>query len=60
MLPGNFNNYQNFSGINSNITNNINIKNVNIISCNDSSLFNHENNSLEYINYIFFTQYHKK
>ena len=45
MLPGNFNNYQNFSGSNSNITNNINIKNVNIISCNDSSLFNHENNN---------------
>ena len=47
MLPGNFNNYQNFSGTNSNITNNINIKNVIIISCNDFSLFNHENNSLE-------------
>jgi hypothetical protein len=39
MLPGNFNNYQNFSGSNSNITNNINIKNVNIINCNDSNPF---------------------
>ena len=46
MLPGNFNNNnQNFSGRKPNITNNINIQNINIINCNDSSIHNQENNN---------------
>jgi hypothetical protein len=46
MLPGNFNNNnQNFSGRKPNITNNINIQNVNIINCYDSSIHNQENNN---------------
>ena len=45
MHPENVNYIQNFSGSDSNITNNINIKNVNIINCNDSNSFNDENNN---------------
>jgi len=45
MNPENFNYIQNFSGNESTITNNINIKNVNIINCNDSNPFNGDNNN---------------
>ena len=45
MHPENFNCVQNFSGNKSNINNNINIKNVNIINCNDSNIFNRKNNN---------------
>ena len=43
--PENFNYIQNFSGNESKITNNINIKNVNIINCNDSNPFIGDNNN---------------
>ena len=45
MHPENFNYIQNFSGNKSNINNNINIKNVNIINCNDSNIFNRGTNN---------------
>ena len=43
--PVNFFNISNVSGNGQNITNNINIKNVNIINCNESSFFNNVDNN---------------
>ena len=43
--PENFFNISNVSGNGQNITNNINIKNVNIINCNESSFFNNVDNN---------------
>ena len=43
MYPESFYNVPKASGLKPRITNNINIKNVNIINCNESSLFNNNN-----------------
>ena len=45
MNPENFYTVPKVSGLKPRITNNINIKNVNIINCNESPLFNNNNNN---------------